>query len=252
MEPLTLTFGVRSYETGVDNRLSLPSVCNYFQEAAGEHAHRLGFGIFKLQQEGLSWVLSRLHLRVEGRLSWGDRVTLETWPCGLRGRLSALRDFRGTVDGGEGRFEGVSEWLVVDLAGRRIVRPPAAFCDLVSAPAPRVALAGEQGGGKFAVLGRTDAVSRVLVRRSDHDFNDHVNNVHYVEWALEPVAGVEAWSGRVPAEIDIVFRQAAHAGDEVESRLEIVDGVTLRHALVRPSDGALLVTAETKWSGGAD
>ena len=36
MKLFEFTCRVRSYETGVRNRLSLPSVCNYLQEAAGE------------------------------------------------------------------------------------------------------------------------------------------------------------------------------------------------------------------------
>ena len=125
-----------------------------------------------------------------------------------------------------------------------VVKPTDEFKSL-SVDATRVALAAADGGGKFAALGRVDAAARILVRRSDHDFNDHVNNVHYVEWALE--AAPEAFRGKLPYGLDIVFRQAAHAGDELESRVEVADDATLRHAIVRPSDGTLLATAETKW-----
>jgi acyl-ACP thioesterase len=107
-------------------------------------------------------------------------------------------------------------------------------------------LAQEASGGKFTALGKTDSTSPILVRRSDHDFNDHVNNVHYVEWALEAVP--ESFRERLTTCLDIVFRQSAHAGDELESRVEIVDDSTLRHAIVRKSDEALLATAETGWS----
>jgi acyl-ACP thioesterase len=126
------------------------------------------------------------------------------------------------------------------------VRLPENFRSLAPEGSPRVALAAEEGGGKFAALSKIDEVSRILVRRSDHDFNDHVNNVHYVEWALEAVP--ESFRERLTTCLDIVFRQSAHAGDELESRVEIVDDSTLRHAIVRKSDEALLATAETRWS----
>ena len=245
MEPLTVDFQVRGYETGVRNRVSLPSVCNYLQEAAGQHADRLGFGILKLQEEGVSWVLSRLHLKLADAVPWGATLRVKTWPSGIRGRLAALRDFAGTDDGGRPVLEGVSEWLTVDLRAGRILRPSDAFRALVPDGTPRVALAAADGGGKFAALARADASARILVRRSDHDFNDHVNNVHYVEWALEALPA--AFRNAVAEELDIVFRQAAHAGDELEARTEAVDGTTLRHAIVRLSDGTLLATAETKW-----
>ena len=238
-------FAVRSYESGVDNRLSLPSLCNYLQEIAGNHADKLNLGIGKLQKGGVSWMLSRLRVSVKRDVRWGDELVVRTWPSGTKGKLSATRDFSGAV-GGEDVFEGVSEWLVVDLASQRIVKLPDNFKELAPEGTPRVALAQEASGGKFTALGKTDSTSPILVRRSDHDFNDHVNNVHYVEWALEAVP--ESFRERLTTRLDIVFRQSAHAGDELESRVEIVDDSTLRHAIVRKSDEALLATAETRWS----
>lgn len=234
-------YRVRSYETGVRNRLSLPSVCNYLQEAAGEHAERLGFGILELQARGISWMLARLHLKLARDVPWGADVKVVTWPSGLKGRLVALRDFRLFAADGDPILEGVSEWLTVDLAAQRIVRPSEDFARLVPPDVARVALAATDGHGKFAALAKVDQTARILVRRADHDFNDHVNNVHYVEWALEALP--ESFRARSVRELDIVFRQAAHAGDELESRVEVVDGANLRCAIVRPADGALLATA---------
>ena len=236
-----LTYRVRSYETGVRNRLSLPSVCNYLQEAAGEHAEKLGFGILELQQRGISWMLARLHLKLARDVPWGADVKVVTWPSGLKGRLVALRDFRLFAADGDPILEGVSEWLTVDLAAQRIVRPSEDFARLVPPDVARVALAAADGHGKFAALAKVDQAARILVRRADHDFNDHVNNVHYVEWALEALP--ESFRSRSVRELDIVFRQAAHAGDELESRVEVVDDANLRCAIVRPADGALLATA---------
>lgn len=241
MKPFECDYRVRSYETGVRNRLSLPSVCNYLQEAAGEHAEKLGFGILELQQRGISWMLARLHLKLARDVPWGADVKVVTWPSGLKGRLVALRDFRLFAADGDPILEGVSEWLTVDLAAQKIVKPSEDFARVVPPDVARVALAAADGHGKFAALAKVDQMARILVRRADHDFNDHVNNVHYVEWALEALP--ESFRARSVRELDIVFRQAAHAGDELESRVEIVDDANLRCAIVRPADGALLATA---------
>lgn len=241
MKPYEITYRVRSYETGVANRVTLPTLCNYLQEAAGDHAIELGFGILELQTRGLSWMIARLHLKLARDVPWGGDVRIVTWPSGLKGRLVALRDFRLLDAQGVEIGEAVSEWLTVDLAAQRIVRPAEAFQALVPPNVARVPLAASDGGGKFAALAKVDATARILVRRADHDFNDHVNNVHYVEWALEAFPAV--FRARSVRELDIVFRQSAHVGDELESRLEVVDADQCRCAIVRPSDGALLATA---------
>ena len=245
MERLELEFPVRSYETGVKNRVSVPTICNYLQETAGEHANRLGFGILELQKSGVSWMLSRLHIAVFRYVPWGGRLKVLTWPSGIRGRLAATREFQGFDAEGVQVLEGTSEWLVVDLAARKIVKPPENFRAVAPEGTPRLPIAGTDGGGKFASLTKVDAMERIVVRRSDHDFNDHVNNVHYVEWVLEALP--PAFADRDLSELDIVFRQSAHAGDELEVHTEIVGDNVLRHLIVRKGDGANLISAETKW-----
>lgn len=247
MEQLERDFVIRSYESGVNGEATLPNLCNLLQEMAGNHADKLGFGIRALQKgDGTSWVVSRLRVRAVKSVGWGETLRVRTWPSGIQRHFVATREFLGFNAAGEQVLEGTSDWLVVNLATMKIVRPSESFKALFGEAVPRTALAAEVGGGKFAALGKTDATARILVRRSDHDFNDHVNNVHYVEWILEALP--ELFRARRPCGVDIVFRQAAHAGDELEARAEVVDGRTLRHVIVRPSDGALLVTAQTEWA----
>jgi medium-chain acyl-[acyl-carrier-protein] hydrolase len=242
MEKLETSYRVRSYETGVRNRLTLPNLCNYLQEAAGDHAEALGFGILDLQSHGLSWMLSRLRVKVLREAAWGAKLKVLTWPCGVARHIIAPRDYQVfDAETGEQIAEGASEWFVVDLAALRVARPPEAFMAVVGEGLPHVSLASEPGRGKFAALAKVDASAKILVRRADHDFNDHVNNVHYVEWAFEALP--DAFRNRVATGLDIVFRQAAHAGDELESRVEIVDDSHVRVAIVRLSDNVLLATA---------
>ena len=47
------TFAVRSYESGVTNHVSLPTLCNFMQKIAGVSAEKLGCGFRKLQGDGL-------------------------------------------------------------------------------------------------------------------------------------------------------------------------------------------------------
>jgi acyl-ACP thioesterase len=188
-------------------------------------------------------MLSRLRLEIGRHVPWGEELLVRTWPSGVRGRLTATRDFIGEDRSGEEVLRGVSEWMMVNLAERKLVKLPADFAALAPEGTPQTEM--PERGGKFAALGGIHSRSRILVRRSDHDFNDHVNNVHYLEWALESVP--EEYRRRAVAAADIVFRQEAKAGDELESRTEIVSPDLLHHAIVRLSDGALLATCETVW-----
>ena len=239
-----VAFTVRSYEAGITNHVTLPTLCNYMQEAAGISAARLGWGIQTLQSEGLTWMLSRLRVSVQRYVPWGETITVRTWPSGVKGRLIAKRCFLGLDEKGAELFRASSEWLYVDMAAQKIAKLPETFADLVPAGTPDFELSNI--GGKFARLPSVEGCAEILTRHSDLDFNDHVNNVHYVEWMLEGDGGGDGdgHAGRVtlPGEIDIVFRQAAKAGESLVSEF-CADGEKTLHAIRRTSDNAILATA---------
>ena len=236
-----VAFAVRSYEAGIANHVTLPTLCNYMQEAAGISAARLGWGIQTLQAEGLTWMLSRLRVNVSRYVPWGETVTVKTWPSGMKGRLVAKRCFLGLDVGGKELFRASSEWLYVDMKSQKIAKLPESFADLVPPGTPDFELADI--GGKFAHLPSVDASAEILTRHGDLDFNDHVNNVHYVEWMLEVANPVDSVPSAGPADIDVVFRSAAKAGEALLSERCAAEGNRTLHAIRRVSDGALLATA---------
>ena len=238
------TFTVRSYEAGVTNHVTLVTLCNYTQEAAGLSADSLGWGIRKLQDEGLTWMLSRLHMKVFRYVPWGERITLRTWPSGMKGRLLATRCFQGADSAGTEILQAHSEWLYVDMRGQKIVKLPETFADLVPEGTPNFAF--DDIGGKMAKLPEVTSSAEIRVRRGDLDFNDHVNNVHYAEWMLEALDPRLTDSG--PAEMDIVFRAAAKAGDLLVSEY-FGEDESASHLIRRPSDGQILASAKMLWRG---
>ena len=125
-------------------------------------------------------------------------------------------------------------------SGEKIAKLPETFADLVPVGTPDFELSDI--GGKFAHLPSVEGSAEILTRHSDLDFNDHVNNVHYVEWMLESVkCKVDVVKCGV-GDIDIVFRQAAKAGEALVSEF-CADGEKMLHAIRRPSDVAILATA---------
>ena len=235
-------FTVRSYESGVTNHVSLATLCNYMQEAAGLSADRLGWGIRKLQDEGLTWMLSRLYVKVSCYVPWGTELVLRTWPSGMKGKLLATRCFQAADRSGNEVFQAHSEWLYVDMRSQRIARLPGDFAGLV--PEGTQSVAFNDLGGKSVKLTEVTASAEIRVRQSDLDFNDHVNNVHYVEWMLEALPNRGG-----PSEMDIVFRSAAKAGDVLSSEC-LCEGNRSLHQIRRVSDGAVLASAVMLWSEG--
>ena len=237
-------FEVRAYEVDLRGRLATPTLCDWLQEAAGQHARALGWAIEELETRGLTWVLSRLHLRLEARPEWGSVVRLLTWPAGVH-RVFAVRDYRVIEEGGGEVASATSGWLLVNLASRRPTRPPAEVETMAKA-APGRALIDE-----FARLPSVEAgepVAEFTARYSDLDVNHHVNNVALLRMVLDGVPD-STLATRVPTELEVEFRAEVTLGDTLEARvarLGEIDGCYV-HGLVRASDGQEVVRARSSW-----
>ena len=238
MEKGRYRFKVRSYECGPDGRATLPTICNLLQEAASLHAASLGFGKgdFAAAGENISWVLTRMVVKMNRYPAWEDELTVETFPRGGR-KIVAWRDFEVKDAKGETLGVASSEWMIIDLSTRKIhAVPEKVFAANDPGNAPVLGLEpfakfrfpdGESGGTPL----------RFTATKSQIDLNGHVNNVHYIDWMLEPCAS------RCPAEMEIVFRSETFAGDEVRVETAAVDGCTY-HRVSAP-DGKDHIVART-------
>lgn len=232
---------IRANECGSDGTASLPAVLNLFQEAASLNAEELGFSksSFAAQGENISWVLTHLRVRIDRYPRWEERVSVVTWP--RRGRkITALRDFE--LYGADGTRIGIgtSEWMVIDLATRRVVPIPEGVFSLANDE--REPVFGAEGFSKLRWECRETAADAVRFRakRADIDLNGHVNNVHYVEWFLETLPIGREHCG----ECEIIFKSETFAGDEVVAEgVEVEPGVFI-HRVSSP-DGQDHVLART-------
>ena len=237
------TFTLRAYEVDRHGRASLPTICNWLQESAGIHAARLGWSVHELAEQGMTWVLARLRLRLDRPIAWGESVRVETWPAGTQ-RVFALRDFR--LIGGGGELVGVatSSWLLMNLVSRRPVRPPRALEEL-AARSPGRALVDDME--KLPDVAEAEIERRLEVRHADLDVNGHANNVSVISWALEALESETL--ERVPRELAVEFRGESTRGDEISScaRYESRAPLVVAHGLLRRADSREIARARTTW-----
>lgn len=230
-------FAVRAYEVGPDERASVLTIADYFQEAAGEHARSGNVETFDLGSETGTWVLTRFRLVVESLPAMREAVEVETWPSDRDG-LRAFRDYR--LWGADGLLAvGTSAWLVLSVERRRPVRLPA----IVGTFGPRDPDRALRFGEAPAAPDEVEHAQTFSVRRSDLDRVGHANNVRFLEWTLEALpseAGLR--------EIEVVYRSEAVYGDRVRSEAGVCSEGTRLHRLSNAETGGTLAFARTVWT----
>lgn len=238
-------FTVRSFEIDPYLRVTPQSICNFMQEAAGNQARALGCAVDQLIPRGLTWVISRIHLRMDRYPRWRERVTVATWPSAVQGRF-ALRDF--ILRDGEGKRVGAatSSWLVIDVEKRRPVVVP----EIMQLLPQQEIRALPDDFPKLPEPLAEEFRQDYAVRLSDLDPNMHVNNARYVEWGLETVP-TKFWRDMHLAGIEISFKAESLYGDDIVSisdRSESAGETVFRHSVRREEDGRELSRMRTVWT----
>lgn len=170
------TFEVLSFQIDPLGNLRWAALGDLLQETAWKHADSRGFGQ-KLFEANLVWVLSRLEIKVHHMPTWGEEIVVKTAGRGIH-KLFALREFEVCNSKGEVIAEANSAWLLLNTQTKRPQRPnqvlPSELFDEV-----------DDTHHLPQKIDKTENLEKpipVVVRASDLDMNNHVNNVSYIRW----------------------------------------------------------------------
>jgi medium-chain acyl-[acyl-carrier-protein] hydrolase len=238
-------FKVRSYEVNPDEQATLPSFCNYFQEAAGVHARHLNFDISQLRDNGNTWVLYKMHVKLNSVPKRWQDVEVITWPSSGDG-VRAFRDYELRDENDTQLAIGISQWMVLNLKTRRPVRMPEEILAM-GLNSPEHVIEPVKSPVKGAAGGEKELIT--TVGSHDLDMNSHVNNVRYIGWITgylpESVTG-----SSVCREIEIQYSAEAVKGDKIfhtYNQEKHNSSIHIRHSLYRNDEKAPIATALTVW-----
>ena len=179
-KPFVIDYPVRLNDISADAKMRSWVVFNYLQDAASCHADQLGVGLKQLRDCDLSWVLSRIRLKMEEFPEYGDTLRISTYPSGFS-RIFAYRQFVLT-SADTGKFFGVagSAWLTLNPLNFRPVSPAK---HLTGIP---------QWQYDETVFFQEDSLAKIIPPEedlTDHeeqnvsaawiDYNHHLNNAFY-------------------------------------------------------------------------
>ena len=222
-------FTLGATEVDLNNRARLQALLGYFQETAGDQCQLFGSGWSDLwEKHGLCYVVVRMEIRMDRYPGTGEQIRIDTWP---ENRLRMIFARYGEIFDANGERIGaiVSQWALLDVNSRHFVRPNP---EIVSMPDTSTLTAPFEPSNDHRRAAdntsapdscRAFAFDRTPVY-SDFDYNRHMNNARYAEWAADTLWKVltpdERQADPSIARLEIKFRAEIPA-DFVETPIRL-------------------------------
>lgn len=207
----------RYSEMGVDRKLSLEALVDYFQDCSTFQSEELGRGLEFLQKRNRVWMILSWQIEILRRPELGEKIVVETWPHGFKA-FYGYRNFVLKSEQGEYLAKANSVWVYIDTGTGR----PARIGDEIhSAYVLEAPLEMKEVSRKLQMPENCEKMESFPVGRQHLDSNNHVNNGQYVNMAEEylpegyEVAGLQV-EYRKQARLHDVIVPMVHTGaDEV-------------------------------------
>ncbi len=238
----------RSAEIGPDGSINLFRIADLLQETAGKHADRLGFGMEDLGNAGTTWALTKLHIKMHRKLMGGRDYTVLTWPSGVH-RLWAIRRYLVLDADGSEVGQAMSHWMILDRRTHRPQRLPDTITQRIWPEPPNP----EPHWTTFDEIGDLSRHSAEFdVRINEIDINNHVNNAHYLAWAMHAAAKDQPYSWTA-IEAEVLFEAESKFGDTIKvvsGYEETGDNLRSSHQVLRTNPPTRVSRVNILWQKG--
>lgn len=241
----TKKYEIHYYEVNSKMRCKLPAIINFIEDIGTQQSEQLGGGIEYCLKNNCGWVFYKYDIKMHRYPMFGETISITTEPVGFKKfyglRKYIIKDEEENLIG-----EGTALFFLIDIQKRRPMRIQ------------------EEQYGFYGVDGDLDcdiSMDKIEkcdeeqyhkefdIRYNDIDSNNHVNNVNYVEWAIEAVP-LDIINNYELKRIKVIFEKETAYGDtvSVSATVKEIDDVNLKsYHTIRNGEGDQLTLLEVEW-----
>lgn len=244
MDRYTKQFTVPYYDVDKRGYIEEINILKYFGETSSEETDRL----LKENEEtkDFGWMLYRWKVEIIRYPEVKEDVSVKTWISKLD-RFYAYREFTMKDSKGNIVARASTVWICVDMNKKRPIRIPKDYSDQMN-------IFGDPNFEEFSGFkGEVDieTYSDFKVRRSDIDYNQHVNNTKYLSWLLESIPE-DIYNNYRLYEFEIIYKKEIKYGDIISTGFQIESedhrGVEFTHIITDYDKTEDHSFAKTKWA----
>jgi medium-chain acyl-[acyl-carrier-protein] hydrolase len=229
------TYDIPYFLIGKDRKLRVTALLQFLEDMAIRHSEFCGVGLDYYHDNGVAWVLAKWDVEIYSYPGFNQQITIATVPTSFRSyfgfRMLEVRNEKGEL-----LARAHTLWVFVDTVRKKpipvtdeLIRAYGLTRDqkeplAIEAPAPPET---------------EEMVAQFQIRPADIDTNRHVNNIRFVEWALDtlPVDFTESHSVH---RVLVDYRKELTFGEPVTAVADKVrngNGITTRHQINGKKNG---------------
>ena len=192
---------------------------HFIQETTGRMAARCNCDIPELLKENRSWVVLSVSVDIYCKPYWMTDVVLEGYYFQPVGRFVPRRTCCRMPDGAYA-FKADSLWGVVSVGEygeHRLIDPSAVVHGIThDIMKPDDTFASRYRRFDMDSFGTEIYVHKHKVLPKDCDINGHVNNLKYIEWAVNHIPQTAYDLGRDISKIEVCYVKELHVGETID------------------------------------
>ena len=192
-----------------DGSLKIATILKLLENSGNRHSDLAGDKILDSSSKGQTWILTDWYVELESIPKYGDKLTAKTWCQKKTFLFSSLREFE-LYSNGKLCGKATTRWVFYDINKNCPVK---INDELLSKYEPEEKSVFENT--KLEKITVSDTFTNEIVlkpRKTDIDFNHHVHNLVYIDYAME-VLPDEIFAKQDFTKIRITYKSAVNEND---------------------------------------
>lgn len=204
MAIFTYNYELRYTDVGPDNKLTLKALVATLQQAAISHSEEAGYGVSHIEKTHLAWLLLDWKVQIISYPNSNESLTVKTWPR-LFDKLYSYRDFEVFDENNNLVAIASSKWFAIDTENKKIRKLTPEIVKAYGEPVSKCVFesAFEE---KLKVPENLKLNFNYEIQRRDIDTNGHVNNLNYIDFALETIEE-DIYNNNIFKNLEVIYKK---------------------------------------------
>ena len=204
MSIFTYEYKTRYTDVGRNNKLTLKALVATLQQAAISHSEQAGYGVTDIGKTHLAWLILDWKVKIISYPHSNEILTVKTWPR-IFDKLYSYRDFE--VFDSKNNLVAIasSKWFAIDTVSKKIRKLTPEITEAYGEPVSK-SVFENVFNEKIKIPEDLKLNFNYEIQRRDIDTNGHVNNLNYIDFALETL-DEEIYNNNTFNNLEVIYKK---------------------------------------------